>query len=121
MQIPVWNWFEGTYKVRASKASTHIAQLELADAREKIQLQVSQSQFKVKEAQKKLAMAQKNLISAEENLRCANVGFQEGVMEVTDVMAAQTAWQQAQSQKIDAEVDVRLSQVNLQKALGVLE
>lgn len=121
VQIPVWNWFEGTYKVRASKASTHIAQLELADAREKIQLQVSQSQFKVKEAQKKLAMAQKNLISAEENLRCANVGFQEGVMEVTDVMAAQTAWQQAQSQKIDAEVDVRLSQVNLQKALGVLE
>ena len=28
---------------------------------------------------------------------------------------------QAQSQKIDAEVDVRLSQVNLRKALGVLQ
>ena len=41
-------------------------------------------------------------------------------METTDVMTAQTAWQQAQSQKIDAEVDVKLSLVNLQKALGVL-
>ncbi len=41
-------------------------------------------------------------------------------METTDVMAAQTAWQQAQSQQIDAEVEVKLAQVNLQKALGVL-
>ena len=36
-------------------------------------------------------------------------------------MAAQTAWQQAQSQKIDAEVEVKLAQVNLNKALGILQ
>ena len=53
-------------------------------------------------------------------LRCANLGFREGVMLSTDVMEAQTAWLQAQSQKIDAEIDVKLSQVNLQKALGTL-
>jgi len=37
------------------------------------------------------------------------------------VMEAQTAWLQAQSQRIDAEIDVKLSQVNLQKALGTLD
>ena len=120
VQVPVWNWFEGAYKVRASKAATSMAQMELADAQEKIGLQITQSQFKVKEAHKRLLMARKNIKSAEENLRCANVGFKEGVMETTDVMAAQTAWQQAQSQQIDAEVEVKLAQVNLQKALGVL-
>jgi outer membrane protein TolC len=36
-------------------------------------------------------------------------------------MEAQTAWLQAQSQKIDAEIEVKLSQVNLQKALGTLQ
>ena len=66
-------------------------------------------------------MANENIKSAEENLRCANLGFSEGVMESTDVMAAQTAWQQAQSQKIDAEVEVKLAQVNLNKALGTLQ
>ena len=121
IQIPVWNWGECAYKVRASKATANIAQMTLDDTREKIQLQVSQSQFKVKEAQKKLAMAQNNIKSAEENLRCANLGFKEGVMEVSDVMAAQTAWQMAQSQKIDAEIDVKLTQVGLNKALGVLK
>jgi len=66
-------------------------------------------------------MAIKNVENAEENLRCANLGFKEGVIPTTDVMAAQTAWVQAQSQKIDAEVDVKMSQVNLKKALGVLQ
>lgn len=120
VRIPVWNWMEGAYKVRAAKAATTIAQLEMDDTREKIGLQVSQSNFKLNEAYKKLAMAKKNVEKAEENLRCANVGFKEGVLQTTDVMEAQTAWMQAQSQKIDAEVDVKISQVNLKKALGVL-
>ena len=86
-----------------------------------MELQVSQSRFKVTEADKRLAMAQANIRNAEENLRCANVGFSEGVIQSTTVMEAQTAWLQAQSQKIDAEIDVRLSRVNLDKALGTLE
>lgn len=121
LQVPVWNWFDGKYKIRASKAATNMARLELADTQEKINLQITQSRFKVKEARKKLAMAEKNITSAEENLRCAQVGFKEGVMESTDVLTAQTAWQQAQSQKIDAQVEVKLAQVNLEKALGILQ
>lgn len=120
VQIPVWNWFEGTYKVRASKLATSMAMMELSDVREKINLQVAQGQFKLREAAKRYRMAKENMKSAEENLRCANLGFKEGVMDITDVMAAQTAWQMAQSQKIDAEVAVKLSQVNLKKALGIL-
>ena len=65
-------------------------------------------------------MAKQNMKSAEENLRCATVGFREGVMELSDVMAAQTAWQMALSQKIDAEVAVNISRVNVKKALGIL-
>lgn len=121
VRVPLWNWMEGTYKVRASRIATTIVELERDDIREKIDLQVSQSQFKVQEANRRLAMATKNVENAEENLRCANLGFKEGVIPTTDVMAAQTAWVQAQSQKIDAEVDVKMSQVNLKKALGVLQ
>ena len=120
VQVPVWNWFESSYKMRAAKTATNIAVMELSDVREKVNLQVAQSQFKLKESLKRFHMANENMKSAEENLRCANLGFKEGVMEVTDVMAAQTAWQMAQSQKIDAEVGVKLSQVNVKKALGIL-
>ena len=120
LRVPLWNWGEGRHKIRASKAATTMAKLELADTREKIDLQIQQAEFRVKEAYKKLNMATHNLTSAEENLRCANVGFKEGVMQTTDVMEAQTAWQSAQSQKIDAEIDVRMAHVNLSKAMGIL-
>ena len=121
VRIPVWNWFESEYKVKSSKIATSIARLELNEAQEKVELQVSQSKFKIDEANRRLSMANKNIIIAEENLRSANLGFKEGVMQTTDVMEAQTAWLQAQSQKIDAEIDVKLSQINLRKALGILE
>ena len=121
MRVPLWNWGDVMYKVRASKGATSIANLELAEARELIELQVNQTTFKVDEANKKLLMAQKNIQRADENLRMANLGFREGVITPTVVMEAQTAWLQAQSQKIDAEIDVKLSQVELQKSLGTLE
>ena len=121
VRVPIWNWGDVMYKVRASKGATSIASLELLEAREKIELQVNQNTFRVNEANKKLSMAQSNIARADENLRTANLGFQEGVITLTTVMEAQTAWLQAQSQKIDAEIDVKLSQVDLQKSLGTLE
>lgn len=121
VRVPVWNWFEGDYKVRSSKIATSIAEMELNEAQEKIELQVSRSKFKIKEANRRLSMAEKSVKSADENLRTASLGFKEGVMQTTDVMAAQTAWMQAKTQKIDAEIDVILCQINLKKALGILE
>jgi outer membrane protein TolC len=120
VRIPLWNWFEGEYKVKASKVTTSIANLELTDAQEKMQLQVQQNSFKIKEAKKRLAMSQKNVENANENLRCANLGFKEGVLQTTEVMEAQTAWLTAQTQKIDAEIDLNMSQIGLRKAMGIL-
>ena len=121
VRVPVWNWGDVKYKVRASKGATTMANLELDDAREMISLQVRQSNFKVKEAQKKLTMAQSNVANADENLRMANLAFKEGTASFTTVMEAQTAWNAAQSQLIDAEIGVKLSEVELQKALGTLQ
>lgn len=120
IHIPVWNWMEGKFKVRAARTATAMAQQTLDETREKIDLQVSQSRFKVVEADKRLVRARKNIESADENLRCANAGFHEGVIDATTVMQAQTAWQQAQTQRIDAEVELRLAEVALRKALGTL-
>ena len=120
IRVPGWNWGDVKYKIRASKEATAIANLELDEAREMIELQVNQSKFRVSEAGRKLEMANANIVNAEENLRMADLGFKEGIVSYTTVMEAQTAWQLAQSKKIDAEIGLRLSQVELQKALGVL-
>ena len=120
VQVPVWTWGENKYKIRASRTATSIAQLEMDDVRKKIDLEIEQNRLRLKDANKQLATSHKNMAAAEENLRCANVGFKEGVMTVTEVMAAQTAWQTSRMAIIDAEISVKLAQAGLQKALGSL-
>lgn len=120
LTVPVLNWGDGCYKTRAAKAATRMASLEVDEAKEMIELQVSQSQHKLSEARKRLSMASKNIQKAEENLRSANLGYREGMISSTTLLQAQTAWLEAQSQKLDAQIDVRLAIVNLNKSLGRL-
>ena len=120
VSVPIWHWGEGIYKVKAAKSEARIARYQLDDAKEKIELQVSQSAFKVNEAAKKLIMAEKNLEKADENLRYATLGFEEGVIPASNVLEAHTAWLSAQSEKIDAQIDVKLTEIYLKKATGNL-
>lgn len=118
MNMPLWHWGETKYKIRAAKSAALIASLNKQDTQDLITLQVSQDQFKLNEARKKLNLTEKNIESAEENLRSAEHGFKEGLFNVTTVMEAQTAWLKAKTQKLDAQIDVKLAYIELSHALG---
>ena len=118
VKVPLTGWWEGSYKRQAARTESRIKQLEWEDAREKIELQVIQSAYKVNEANKKLVASSRNMNSAEENLRRANLGFEEGVIPALNLMEAQTAWVAARSTLIDAQIEKKLTQVYLNKALG---
>lgn len=120
VKVPLSGWWEGTYRRNSAKAETRIKTLEWQDAREKIELQINQSVYKVNEAGKKLIASSRNMENAEENLRRANFGFEEGVIPALNLMEAQTAWVSARSSLIDAQIEVKLTEVYLSKALGKL-
>ena len=120
VKVPLSGWWEGAYRRNSAKAETRIKTLEWQDAREKIELQVNQSVYKVNEAGKKLIASSRNMENAEENLRRANFGFEEGVIPALNLMEAQTAWVSARSSLIDAQIEVKLTEVYLSKALGKL-
>jgi outer membrane protein TolC len=118
VSIPLFHWGETFRKVQAAKAETRIRELEVADAQNKIELQVNQAVFKLNEARKQFVAAQNNKENADENLRYATLGFEEGVISALNVMEAQTAWFQAESERIDAHIAVMLGQTELNNALG---
>lgn len=120
VKVPLSGWWEGTHKRNAARAETLIKSLELQDAREKVELQVNQSVYKVNEANKKLIASTRNMENAAENLRHANLGFEEGVIPALNLMQAQTAWVSARSSLIDAQIEVKLTEVYLTKAMGKL-
>ncbi len=118
LTIPIWHWGGNYNKYRAAKAETTIMRLQLEDAKQKIQLQVNQASFKAHESIKTYNMTLSNLTSANENLRHAQLAFREGMATTDHVMAAQTAWLKANSENIDAGIDVNLCKVYLSKVLG---
>ncbi len=120
VNIPLIDWGEGYYKVRASKVQARMAQATLDNTREKIELQATQCAQKLVEATSREETARRSMAVAEENLRCANVGLQEGVMPVSTVIEAQTGWLSAHSTLIESRIDKRLAEVNLKRALGTL-
>lgn len=121
LTIPLWHWGGNYNQYRAAKSATLSQKLLLEDAEEKVELQVNQALFKYQEAYKTLDMTISNLDKANENLRQAQLGYKEGVLTIDDVTAAQTAWLQAQSEKLDAEIGIRLCNVYLAKVLGLME
>lgn len=120
VNVPLFHFGENRHKLQSAQAETRIKQIEMAEAKEKIELQVYQSTYQLQEAHKKLTVANKNKENAEENLRYADLGFKEGVIPTSNVMEAQSVWYKAQSDLIDAQIAIRLGEVELNKAMGTL-
>ncbi len=121
VSIPLWHWGGNYNKYRAAKSQETIMKLQLSEARDLVDLQVSQASFKAQEAYRTYDMTTTNLAKADDNLRTADLAFREGVATTDNVMEAQTAWLKAHSEQIDAMIDVQLCNTYLSKALGTLQ
>lgn len=118
--IPLWHWGGNYHQYTASKSATLAQRFLLEDMEEKVELQVNQAKYKFQEAFKTLDMTRMNMEKADENLRSAQLGYKEGVLTLDDVTAAQTAWLQAHSEELDAEIAVKLCETYLSKVLGLM-
>ena len=104
--------------VKAAKHKAKTVELQIQEAQEKIELQATQSAQKVMEANKALIRATNNIRHVEENLRYAQDSYAEGVITSSTLMMAQTAWQKAYSEKIDAAIALRMAEITFKKNTG---
>ena len=121
VKVPLWHWGGLSNKYKEALAESRLQKVKIEDAREKISLQVNQATFRYEEAWKTFDKTKSNLIEANENLRCSQLAFREGVANLETVIAAQTAWLQACSENIDAQIDILLCDVYLSKVRGEMK
>lgn len=120
LNVPILTWGDRSYKVKAAKAEACMHRYETEEVKEKIELQVNQCRQKLHESQERYQTTLRSVDEAEENLRYANHGMKEGVITLSNVMEAQTAWLKAKSEWVNAQVDVRLANLYLKKAIGTI-
>ncbi len=120
LTMPLWHWGGLSNKVKVAQVEADVKRLELDDAKDKVALQISQAAFRYQEAFKTWEATKANLAQADENLRIAGIAFKEGMGTLDEVLAAQTAWLKANSEKIDAEINVQMTHVYLDKVMGTM-
>ena len=121
LNVPILTWGDRSYKVKSAKAEALMHRYETEEVKEKIELQVNQCRQKLQESMERYQTTLRSVDEAEENLRYANLGMKEGVITLSNVMEAQTAWLKAKSEWVNAQVDVRLANLYLRKAVGSID
>ena len=118
VSMPVFTWGERKHNMNIASVKKHQAQYELEEARELIDLQIHQNRFKHIESLKKVEMTKLSKDQAEENMRVAEDNLAEGRTRLSELLEAQVQWSDAYSEYIDAMVEVKTTQSELEKATG---
>ena len=118
-----WTPFDGGVS-RNQQAASKFEALSVAreheDIQSKIQLQVYQCWQDEQETRNRVQVAQKAVEQADENLRVVTRGFNEGLVNHTEVLDAQTLRSKAHSNLANARYDAILATCHLRRAVGTL-
>jgi outer membrane protein len=116
-----WPIFDGMLtrgKVSQARAKRIQADLDVADTRRSIELEVRQSYSDYLQALELLEAQKKTVEEAEESLRLAEARFRAGTGTQLDVLSAQTALTDARSNEIQALYDYNVAVASLERATG---
>lgn len=102
---------EDIYALKAAKHKEKALDCQIEDVREKLQLQIKQSEQALMLANRKLLQTNVAIESAEENLRYAEELFSAGMISATEMLQVETAWLEAKSKRIEAAGNLRLAEV----------
>lgn len=119
MNIPIFDWGQRKQRVKQQQHFIQVQQHLLQETKEKISLEVQQAYLQLNESAKRVELSDASLEQADENLRLSNDRLKAGTITGQDVLEAQTIWQQAFSNIIDAKTAYRIDEARLHKALGI--
>ena len=121
LSIPVFTGFSHTYDVRQAEADRQAAAARLQSMRQEVVLQVWTSYFNLKTAEQRVLTSQDLLKSATESHDVALGRYKAGVGSILDLLAAQSALEDARAQQVQARAAWFVSLAQLAHDTGTLD
>ncbi len=121
LSVPLFDGFRTHAKV--SQARSQLTSIELAEEalRRGVRLQVQQAYSKFEEAEKRLNSQRSNVQQARESVRIAEASYQQGMLTNLEVISAQLALKQAETNWSQALYDCSVAAIEIQRAIGTLD
>ncbi len=120
VSIPILHWGEGFRKVKKARFDLENAQLELNKNSKLLSLQAEQAMRNMQDSYMMIETAQLALKQAEENLRIMRNRYEESMSPLTDLLDAQSQWQQSYSNYIEAQSQHKIYETEYLRATGNL-
>lgn len=121
VSVPIFSWGEHGNKVKKAKIDVENAIVELQKNSRLIDLEVEQATRNISDAILLIQTAETGMRQNDENLRIMQERFALSLSPLTDLLDAQSQWQQAESNLIEAKAQYKISEAEYLRALGILE
>ena len=118
VSVPISGWWGGSHAIKRKK----IAQQQAIDQREDnaqlLGIRMQKAWNDVEEAYLQIGIADRSIEQAEENLRINRISYQSGTITMSDLLQAQTLYQQALDKRTDAFADYQNKILAYNHAVG---
>lgn len=121
VKIPIFHWGEIHKKVRKAKYELKNAELDLQKNTKLLNIEVQQAIRNVQDGYELINTAEKGLQQADENLRVMRNRYVASMAPLTDLLDAQSQWQQAESNLIEAQTQYKIYETEYLRATGALD
>ncbi len=121
VKIPIFHWGESRKKLHKARYELDNSQLELQRNMRLMSIEALQAVQNVEDGYRMIHTAESGLRQAEENLRVMRNRYAAAMSPLTDLLDAQSQWQQAQSNLIEAQTQYMIYRTDYLRATGQLE
>lgn len=120
VKIPIFHWGADRQKVRKAHYELQHAQLDLQKNERLMSLEVEQAIRNVEDGYRMIESATLGLRHADENLRVMRNRYAASMASLTDLLDAQSQWQQASSNLIEAQTQYQIYKTAYLRSTGHL-
>lgn len=121
VSLPIFHWGAELKKVKKAKLDLSDAKLQLQQNERGMRVEVRQAVQNITDGQRMVETATVGRQQADENLRVMHQKYDNQMCTMTDLLDAQSQWQQARSNLIEAETQLKIYETEYLRVTGRLE
>ena len=121
VSLPIFHWGAELKKVKKAKLDLSDSKLQLQQSERGMRVEVRRAVQNVTDGQRMVETAIVGRQQADENLRVMRQKFDNQLCTMTDLLDAQSQWQQARSNLIEAQTQLKIYETEYLRVTGHLE
>ena len=121
VSLPIFHWGAELKKVKKAKLDLSDAKLQLQQNERGMRVEVRKAVQNITDGQRMVETATVGRQQADENLRVMHRKFDNQMCTMTDLLDAQSQWQQARSNLIEAQTQLKIYETEYLRVTGRLE